>query len=268
MYLPCSGGGLRGSGYWPPGGEVVRVRSRHVADQTDTNAAIWKSEEVVRSFAAQAEQRERQRREQFLLLARLLPFDRDAAFTFLDLGAGTGAAARAVLGEYPRASAVLGEYSPQMIAEGERQMAAFAGRYRYVELDMLASEWPDGVPAQLGAVVSALSIHHLPDARKRAIFGEIYRRLTPGGWYVNFDPIRAPDAALEAIWQRVNDRYDPDAPFQRAHRTPQEQARYENHVRYMIPLEPQLRWLREAGFANIDVFWKRLDWVIYGGMRP
>ena len=240
-----------------------------MADQADTNAAIWKSEEVVRSFAAQAGERERQRREQFQLLARLLPFGPDDAFTFVDLGAGTGAAARAVLTEYPRASAILAEYSPQMIAEGERHMSAFDGRYRYVEFDMLASAWPEAIPAQLDAVVSALSIHHLPDDRKRAIFREILQRLKPGGWYVNYDPIRAPDPALEAIWERVNDRYDePDAPFNRAHRSHQEQARYANHVRYMIPLEPQLQWLREAGFTNVDVFWKRLDWVIYGGARP
>ncbi len=239
-----------------------------MADQTDTNAAIWKSEEVVRSFALQAEERERQRREQFQLLARLLPFASGDAFTFVDLGAGTGAAARAVLTEYPRASAILAEYSPQMIAEGEQHMAAFGGRYRYVEFDMLASEWPEAVPARVDAVVSALSIHHLPDVRKRAIFREIFERIEPGGWYVNYDPIRAPDSALEAIWERVNDRYEPDAPFKRAHRSPQELARYENHVRYMIPLEPQLQWLREAGFANVDVFWKRLDWVIYGGCRP
>jgi tRNA (cmo5U34)-methyltransferase len=239
-----------------------------VADQTDTNAAIWKSEEVVRSFALQAEERERQRRDQFQLLARLLPFGPDDAFTFVDLGAGTGTAARALLAEYPRASAILAEYSPQMITEGEHHMAAFAGSYRYVEFDMLASTWPEAVPARVDAVVSALSIHHLPDSRKRAIFREILEHLQPGGWYVNYDPIRAPDGALEAIWERVNDRYEPDAPFKRAHRSPQEQARYENHVRYMIPLEPQLRWLREAGFTGVDVFWKRLDWVIYGGSRP
>jgi tRNA (cmo5U34)-methyltransferase len=237
-------------------------------DQADTNAAIWKSEEVVRSFAAQAEQRERERHEQFVLMARLLPFTRQDAFTFLDLGAGTGAVSRVVLAEYPRASAVLAEYSPHMMAEGDRQMSAYAGRYRYVEFDMLASDWPDAIPAQLDAVLSALSVHHLPDARKRALFREICERLRPGGWYVNFDPIRAPDPALEAVWERVNDRYDPDAPFKRAHRTPMEQARYENHVRYMIPLEPQVQWLREAGFANVDVFWKRLDWAIYAGCRP
>jgi hypothetical protein len=92
--------------------------------------------------------------------------------------------------------------------------------------------------------------------------------LKPGAWYLNYDPIRAPDDTMESIWERVNDRYDPQAPWKRTHRTPQEQLRYENHVRYMIPLAPQLSWLAEAGFTDIDVFWKRLDWVIYGGRNP
>ena len=234
----------------------------------DTNAAIWKSEEVARTFAAQSEQRDQQRREQLTLVARLLPFSPDDTFTFLDLGAGTGAASRAILAEYPRANAILGEYSPQMAAEGTRAMTAYAGRYRYAELDMLAPDWSLVGDDPLDAVVSALSIHHMPDDRKRTIFGEVYAHLRPGGWYVNYDPIRAPDETLEAIWERVNDRYDPEALHKRTHRTDQEQARYENHVRYMIPLQPQLEWLRAAGFANVDVYWKRLDWVIYGGCKP
>jgi tRNA (cmo5U34)-methyltransferase len=237
-------------------------------DPADTNAAIWKSAEVVKSFAAQAEQRERDRHEQLTLVARLLPFKRNDAFTFLDLGAGTGAASRAVLAEFPRAAAILADFSTEMMAEGAHALAANAGRYRYVEFDMLSSDWPAEIPVPLDAVVSALSIHHLPDARKRTIFAEIRQRLKPNGWYINYDPVRAPDTSIESIWERVNDIYDPDAPYKRTHRTPQEQARYENHVRYMIPLAPQLEWLREAGFTNIDVYWKRLDWVIYGGSSP
>jgi tRNA (cmo5U34)-methyltransferase len=237
-------------------------------DESDTNAVLWKSEEVARAFAAQAEQRDAARREQLTLVARLLPFARNDAFTFLDLGAGTGAASRAVLTEYPNASALLAEFSPQMMAEGDKALVGFAGRYRYVEYDMNSSDWPAGIPRQLDAIVSALSIHHLPDERKRSIFKEIRQRLKPGSWYVNYDPIRAPDATMESIWERVNDIYDPDAQYKRTHRSPLEQARYENHVRYMIPLAPQLDWLRDAGFTNIDVFWKRLDWVIYGGANP
>jgi tRNA (cmo5U34)-methyltransferase len=179
-----------------------------------------------------------------------------------------GAASRAVLTEYPRARSILAEYSPHMMAEGEKALAAFAGRYQYVEFDMLSAQWPADIPLALDAVVSALSIHHLPDARKRSIFREIRERLRVDGWYINYDPVRAPEAAMESIWERVNDRYDADAAYKRTHRSPQEQARYENHVRYMIPLDPQLEWLHDAGFVDIDVFWKRLDWVIYGGRNP
>ena len=235
---------------------------------TDTNAEIWKSEEVARSFAAQSTQRERERGEQLEFVARLLPFGPDDAFTFVDLGAGTGAAARAVLKEYPRAVGLLAEYSEQMAAEGRKLLTEYEGRYRYVEFDMLEHAWSNVIPERVDAVVTALAIHHLPDARKRSLFEEIRGGLKPSGWFINFDPIRAPDDQLEAVWQRVNDRFEPNGPFRRANRTPQEQARWENHVRNMIPLAPQLEWLAEAGFVDIDVFWKRLDWVIYGGRSP
>jgi tRNA (cmo5U34)-methyltransferase len=236
---------------------------------TDTNADIWKSEEVARSFAAQSAQRDRQRAEQLTFVARLLPFSADARFTFVDLGAGMGAAARAVLDEYPNASAILAEYSEQMAAEGRKLLASYEGRYRYVAFDMLEQSWPDVLPERVDAVVSALAIHHLPDARKRSLFGEISVGLKPGGWFVNYDPIRASDERIEDTWERVNLRYEPTGAVRRdAHRTHQEQLRYENHVRYMIPLAPQLQWLAEAGFVDIDVFWKRLDWVIYGGRSP
>src|SRR5579859_8201920 len=98
---------------------------RPMTDQGDTNAAMWKSAEVVRSFAAQAEQRERERRDQLVFVARLLPFKRTDPFTFLDLGAGTGAAARAVLTEFPNATAILADFSTAMMAEGEKSLAAY-----------------------------------------------------------------------------------------------------------------------------------------------
>ena len=236
-------------------------------DQDDTNAALWKSAEVARAFVGEG-QRELERQEQLRLVARVLPFSPDHAFTFLDLGAGTGAASRAVLTEYPRAQAILGEFSSSMMAEGEKLLTDYTGRYRYVEFDMMSSDWPAEVPHQLDAIISTLSIHHVPDERKKSIFREIREHLSPSGWYVNFDPVRGPDPAIDAIWERINDRYDPEAPYKRTHRSPLEQARWENHVRYIIPLEPQLQWLKDAGFTDIDVFWKRLDWVIYGGRNP
>jgi SAM-dependent methyltransferase len=237
-------------------------------NSTDTNAVIWHSEEMVQRWVKEATVQERNRAEQRRLMADLLPFDADQEFTFLDLGAGTGAASRAILERHPRATAILADFSAQMVAAGESQMLPYAGRYRTVEFDMTTGEWPTAIPAHLDAIVTSMCVHHLTDERKQGLFREIFDHLVPGGWYFNYDPVSAPDSAVEQIWQRISDREDPEAARRRQHRTPEEQARWDNHVRYIIPLDQQLDYLRSAGFVGIDIFWKKLENVIYGGYRP
>jgi len=237
-------------------------------DDADTNAAIWQSEGVAAAWAADAARREGNRAAPLRFLASLLPFAEQEAFTFLDLGAGTGAAARAILERYPHSTALLADFSAAMMSAGEGEMQPFAGRYQYVEFDMSAGPWPAAIPAALDAVVTSMCVHHLTDARKQGLFAEILDHLVPGAWYLNFDPVRAEDPVVEATWARVNDQRDPEAASKRQQRTPQEQARYDNHVRHMIPLAQQLGYLRSAGFQGIDVYWKNLENVIYGGCRP
>ena len=240
-----------------------------MGDPADTNAAIWKSAEAVEAWTAEAERQERGRQAHRRLTALLLPFGEPDEFTFLDLGAGTGAASRAILDLRPRSTAILADYSAEMMRAGERQMRRFAGRYRYVEFDMSAGrEWPAAIPAGLDAVVTSMCVHHLPDQRKQGLFAEIYDHLAPGGWYLNYDPVRPGDLVVEATWERVNDHDDPEAAAGRRSRTPLEQARWDNHVRYIAPLGPQLGYLRSAGFEGIDVYWKQMENVIFGGRRP
>ena len=238
-------------------------------DQADGNAAIWQSAEAVEAWAAEAGRQERNRIAHRRFMAVLLPFGEQEAFTFLDLGAGTGAAARTILDLYPHSTAILADFSAEMMRVGEREMQPFAGRYRYVEFDMSAAgAWPAEMPAALDAVVTSMCVHHLPDDRKQSLFTEIFARLAPGGWYLNYDPVRAEDPVVEVTWQRVSDHDDPEAAARRQHRTPVDQARWDNHVRYIIPLGRQLDYLRSAGFDGIDVYWKQLENVIYGGRRP
>jgi tRNA (cmo5U34)-methyltransferase len=239
-----------------------------MVDSAQSNAAVWKSDASVAQWVATEEERERARTWPRRLMAELLPFGEQEEFTFVDLGAGTGAGARAVLDRYPSSTAVLADYSAQMMDEGRRVLAGYDGRYRYIELDMAAGRWPDDLAGGLQAVISSLSVHHLTDDRKQGLFSEIFDRLAPGGWYLNYDPVSAGDPAVEEAWQRVQDRRDPEAAAKRAHRTPQEQARWDNHIRHIIPLDPQLEYLRSAGFEAVDAYWKELDHVIFGGRRP
>ena len=238
-------------------------------DTEDTNAAVWKSDIGVSFWKSTQEEREQRRAGHRTLMAELLPFAAGESFTFVDLGAGTGAAARVILDHYPAAHAILADFSAQMMAQGQVELKPYEGRYAYVEFDLARpGNWPAGIPDPVDAAISSLSVHHLSDRRKQTLFAEIGTHLAPGGWYLNYDPVAPPDAVVGEAWLRAGDRRDPAAAAKREHRTHDEQFRYENHVRHMIPLDPQLAFLRAAGFEGVDVFWKDLDYVIYGGRRP
>lgn len=249
-----------------------------MSDTSESNEAVWKSERAVSAWVSTAQEREAGRGEHRRLMAELLPVAEDEEFVFVDLGAGTGAAARAVLDRYPQARAVLADYSSQMMEQGRRELTGYEGRYAYVEFDLGSGCWPATLTDRTGdgsllaagepaAVISSLCVHHLPDERKKQLFAEILDFLPAGGWYLNYDPVAPPDAAVEEAWLRAGDRRDPGAATKRAHRSPEEQSRYENHVRHISGLDLQIGFLHAAGFEGVDVYWKQLDHVIYGGRK-
>ncbi|HEY8692342.1 MAG TPA: class I SAM-dependent methyltransferase [Chloroflexota bacterium] len=234
----------------------------------DTNEAVWKDEANIKRWAAEAAGREAKRAEPMRIMAALLPFEDDEEFTIVDLAAGTGMAARAIMDRYPKAHAVLADYSPAMMDEGSKALAAYEGRYRYVEFDLLQSRWPDGIPLLMDSAVTSQAVHHLPDERKDSLFREVFERLRPGGWYVNYEPVKGPNLPVEYTWQRLNDRFDAGLVYKRTHRGPQEEAQHENHVRYMVDLDRQMSFFRAAGYEAVDVYWKQLDYVVCAGRKP
>lgn len=239
-----------------------------MSEQVDGNAAVWKSDDGVATWLSGSADRERQRGQQRRLMADLLPFAADEDFVVVDLGAGTGAAAAAVLERYPRATALLAEYSPQMVAAGTEALAAHRGRFRYVEFDLAGEGWPAGIPERVGAVVSSMCLHHLPDARKASLCAEVLARLEPGGWFLDLDVATAEDPVVADAWRRAEERRDPAAAHPQQHRSADEQHRYDNHVRFISPVSRRLAFLRAAGFEGVDTFWRRLDSVLIGGRRP
>ena len=105
-----------------------------------------------------------------------------------------------------------------MMAQGAVELEPYAGRYDYVEFDLSAAgDWPAGLPRQADAVISSLSVHHVNDERKQSLFAEILAHLAPGGWYLNYDPVKPPDPVVEEAWLRAGDRRDPSAEHRRQH---------------------------------------------------
>lgn len=236
-------------------------------DAPDSDAAVWHSDEFIGHWVDKAGGRESRHGSQLRLMGELLPFDSHTRFTFLDLGAGTGAAASMILDLYPLSTAILTDYSRPMMIAGEEELRRFAGRFRYVEFDLSADRWPQQIPTTVEAVVTSMCIHHMPDRRKQGLFREIYERLAPGGWYLNYDVVNTSEPAVSAAWERVRAR-NPTDDEEDGPRTALDQAGHEDHMRNITALDSQIAFLRSAGFEGIDVYWKYLDSVIYGGRRP
>jgi tRNA (cmo5U34)-methyltransferase len=106
----------------------------------------------------------------------------------LDLGAGTGSTSSAVLRAQPGAQLVLVDENPGML-EVARATLPLASVESVVIADL-----SDPLPAgPFDLTVSALAIHHLDSAAKRALFSSVHDRLSPGGLFAMADVVLPDD---------------------------------------------------------------------------
>jgi tRNA (cmo5U34)-methyltransferase len=176
----------------------------------------------------------------------------------LDLGAGTGLLARAVRLAHPGAELTLIDAAPSMLERARESLGA--ERVRYEQVDF-ARRIPDG---PWDAVVSALAIHHLTDGEKRELFARVCRALRPGGVFVNAEQVAGPTPLFDAFYARWHE--------QKARSAGSSDAEWEAALERMAhdrcaPVEAQLAWLREAGFADADCLFKDHRFAVLIGRR-
>jgi tRNA (cmo5U34)-methyltransferase len=176
----------------------------------------------------------------------------------LDLGAGTGLLAAMVIAANPDAEVTLLDGSAGMLAEARERLG---DRAAYVVAD-LGDELPEG---PWDAVVSALAIHHLPDAGKQELFARVRAALAPGGVFVNAEQVLGPTPALDAEYLR---RHRDEALALGASEAEWDAAleRMSHDLCSTVP--DGLRWLEAAGFEDVDCPWREGRFAVLAGRRP
>ncbi len=96
-------------------------------------------------------------------LIAAVPFRADAAIDVLDVGAGTGVVAEAVLDAFPAARLTLQDFSAQMLARAREKFSSHDRAIRYVQCDLLDPAWAQKVGGPFDLVVSGEAIHNLQD---------------------------------------------------------------------------------------------------------
>lgn len=167
----------------------------------------------------------------------------------LDLGAGTGALAEAILSASGVAAVELIDVDREMLDQARTRLSEFVGRIRFSELSFLGP-----LPRCEGAAAS-LALHHVRtmDA-KRTLYRRIYDALGPGGVFVNADAtVPAELGAREATYRLWVDHM--------VARGIEERCAYENLAKWAeedtyFPLEEELSAVAEAGF-DAECIWRQ-----------
>jgi tRNA (cmo5U34)-methyltransferase len=166
----------------------------------------------------------------------------------LDVGAGTGLLSACLMERYPRASYTLIDLSEQMLGVAKERFGDNPN-IRYIAGDYAQYDLTD----KYDLVVSALSIHHLEDAAKRAFYLRCYSILNPGGIFINADQVRGETPYIEqlnkTVWRRS---------VAHSGLTPEEIAAGYERMKFdrEAGLTEQVGWLAEAGFTDVSCLYK------------
>lgn len=206
----------------------------------------------------------------------LVPADRDESFVGVEIGTGTGWLSAAVLGEFSGARMIGLDGSPRMLRNAAESLAPYGERAELRPSILEDSSWMEALPP-VRVFLSCLVLHHLDGPGKRDLFARLFACLEPDGALLFADVMeprteharRHSAAAWEEEIRRRSLGIHGDT---RAH----EFFRRERWNIYDYPdpmdtpstLPEQLRWIEEAGFEGVDVFWARAGRALLGGYRP
>jgi tRNA (cmo5U34)-methyltransferase len=190
----------------------------------------------------------------------LIPFGQEDAFRFLDLGAGTGLLTALILAKFPNAIPTVIDISEEMLAKA-RERFEREKHISFCIMDYAVSALPGGYDL----VVSAMSIHHLADSGKRELFSNIYEALLAGGTFIHAELVKGATEITEALYQRAWLEY-----LKQTDLAEDQLSLIFQRMSYdkTTPLKDQLRWLREAGFEDVDCFYKYYNFAVYAGSKP
>lgn len=187
---------------------------------------------------------------------RLIPA---GAKHILELGAGTGLFTRLLRDRFPQARIHLMDFSGPMLALAQQRLGDDP-LITYHQTDYLTEPFPH----ELCAVVSSLSIHHLDHQGKRTVFRKAYDALLPNGVFVNAEQVAGPTPALE---ERYKQLWLEQVRLSGATEQQVSDSLYRQREDLCASVEDQLLWLREAGFADADCWYKENRFAVLAGTR-
>ncbi len=222
------------------------------------------------------------RAEQVGTLIDLIPADISESFTVVELGAGAGHLAQAVLERFAHCHYVALDGSERMREHLAQRLSAFHDRLDVLPFELAEQAWRETLPSPVRCVLSSLCVHHLTGPQKRHLFADMAQRMETGGALLLADLVEPPTQNVARLFARQYDELVREQSLaQRGDLSGYDQfcERKWNYFLYDYgsanpdpidhpsPLTAQLRWMAEVGFSVTSCYWMRAGHAIYGGYK-
>lgn len=165
----------------------------------------------------------------------------------LDLGTGDGRLLRMLRDDGREFAAVGVDFSAPMLEAARSRLGG-------ADVEFVVHDLKKPLPelGKFDAVLSSFAIHHLDDERKRSLYVEAFDLLEPGGVFANLEHVASPSERLHlAFFAAIGEPIEEEDPSDR-----------------LTDVGSQLGWLREAGFVDVDCYWKWLEMALLIGVKP
>lgn len=215
------------------------------------------------------------RAEQLATLLTLIPYGKSDSFKVIELASGEGYLSAAILEAFPNAEVLALDFEASMRAATYERLQSYAGRFQVDSFDMLQDNWYSKLNGA-DVVISSLCIHHLDGEGKRNLFDAVHKKLSEQGVFLIADLVLPQSNQAKELFATTWDKLAEVASIERTMARDIFQLFVDeqwNYYRYPddfdkpSPIYDQLRWLDEAGFNIVDVFWMQAGHAIYGGYK-
>ena len=183
-----------------------------------------------------------------------LDFDGDNP-RVLDLGSGSGLFTAILLTKFPNAQVTLVDLSDKMLDVAKERFSAHKD-FTYIVADF--AHLP--IEGRFDFIISGIAIHHIPGPEKARLYKRCFELLKDGGVFINSDQIKGPSKELDDLNMRLW-----RASIERSGLAKEEIAKAYERMKFDVPstVDEQLKWLRNAGFGQVDCLFKWLPLAVF-----
>jgi ubiquinone/menaquinone biosynthesis C-methylase UbiE len=240
----------------------------------DNNTSQWQTEELSRTYLKGVRGAIPAAKLQIEVMLKIIRAWSPTPRNFIDLGCGDGIPGRQIVENFPGVYGWFIDFSTSMLKAVHKNVER-GNAVTLIEADFSTPAWLQHFEDQtsIDLIVSGFAIHHQTDKRKREIYSEVFKLLSPGGVFLNLEHVASATTEIEALF----DDYFIDYLYAFHRQAGTDESRDEIAQVYYLrpdkkeniltPVEVQCEWLREIGFRDVDCFFKVLELALFGGRK-